>query len=198
MAEAALKQEGTPSNPPPEPHKGKSEKAKPAAEAGDAGRAWPDKAAAADSGTLAKPLAENRWSLREFRDPGHHVVLERGTPYEAVFEPSFWANIATKAKLQPGQSVRVVNDELTLFADLVVLDCGRNWATMAEYYKRTLDELVRSRPPLREQQRHAVGFAGPIDKWRIVRADNQVIRAGFESENAAQAYLSDYLRRLGA
>lgn len=197
MAEAAAAkkppEDPTPGNPSPDPRKAPAK----AAGAPDPGRPWPDKSTI-DSGALAKALPENRWQLREFRDPGHHVVLERGTRYEAVFEPSFWANIATKAKFQPGQSVRVVNDELTIFADLVILDCGRNWATMAEYYKRTLDELVKSRPPLKQQPRHRTEFAGPIDKWRVIRDDNQVIKAGMPSEAEANGYMLDYLRRLGA
>lgn len=196
-AAAATVDAATPGNPAPDVNAGKPGKAA-KADKGDAGRPFPDKETMAEPGRLAKPLPENRWSLREFRDPGHYVVLERGTPYEAVFEPSFWASIAAKAKFQPGQSLRVVNDELTIFADLVVLDCGRNWATMAEFQKRTLDELVKSRPPLKQQQRHKVEYAGPIDKYRIIRDDNQVIKAGFESDHQANDHLRDYLRRLSA
>jgi hypothetical protein len=155
-------------------------------------------AAQEERATLSRPLAESRWSLREHKDPGHWVCLERDTPYEKVFDPSFWANIAVRARFQPGQSVYVTNDELTVFARLIVLECGRNWVVMGEYDKKTREDLVRARPPSKERPRHRISHGGPIDKFRILRDDNQVIKSGFESEAAAQAYLDNYLRLIGA
>lgn len=193
MAEAALKDDGA-----PEPGKGAAAKggSAKAAAAKDAGRAWPDQESM-DAGTLAKPLAESRWSLREFPDPGHRIVLERGTPYEAVFQPSFWANIVKRAKMQPGQSIRLLNDEMTVFADLIVLDVGTNWAVVGEYYKRSGDELLKSRPPSAAASRYRVEFNGPLDKWRVLRDDNQVVKAGFENKVQADQFMADHQRRLG-
>lgn len=151
-----------------------------------------------DLGELAKPLAIDRCFLREHKDPGIWICLERGTPYDKVFEPSFWANVALAKRFEPGQTITVRNDEMTVFAELIILDCGRNWATVAEYSRKTLDELTKSRPPLKQQPRHKVEHAGPVEKWRIVRDDNQVIRSRFDSEAQAQTYLNEYLRRLGA
>jgi hypothetical protein len=198
MAEPAKQlDDPAPGNPAPvvkPAHGGKGEK--PPGRVTDAGSAWPDKDNMRDAGELVKPLPESRWSLLEHKDPGHWVCLERGTSYQVVFEPSFWANIAKK--FQPGQTIWLKNDELTVHAILIILDCGRNWATVGEFLCKTMDDLVKSRPPMKMQPRHTVQFAGPIDKWRIVRADNQVIKAGFETQAMAEQYLQDYLRRLGA
>jgi hypothetical protein len=143
------------------------------------------------------PLAESRWSLREFKDPGHWVCLERGTPYEAVFEPSFWANIATRAKFQPGQTVYIRNDEMTVFATLIVLDCGRNWAVMGEFERRSRAYLIKARPAPRVKPQFRVEFGGPMDKYRILRdGDNSLIKAGFDSEASAQTYLLEHQARL--
>lgn len=143
------------------------------------------------------PLPESRWSLREHKDPGHWVCLERGTPYEQVFEPLFWASIAGKARFQPGQTVRVINDELTVFAELVILECGRNWAIMGEFTKKTRDQLVAGRPPAKQAIATRIEYAGPIDRWRVIRlSDQAVIKAGLDSEATAFAYNTDYLRRV--
>ena len=167
--------------------------AKPAA---DAGRAWPDENR--DPGRLAKPLAVSRCALLEHMDPGYSVCLERGTPYEAVWEPSFWANFAMWKKIQPGQTVHVSNDEQSFFAVLKVLDCGRNWAVMGQFHFVSRDAMVRARPPLKQRPKHIVQWAGPIDKFRVLReADNAVIKTGFDSELAATTYVADYERRLG-
>jgi len=172
--------------------------AAPAKPAADAGRPWPDKASM-DPGVNAKPLPENRWSLLEHKDPGHWICLERGTPYEAVFEPSFWANIVMRAKLQPGQTVDVTNDEQSVFAVLKVLDCGRNWAVMGEFYFKSRDDMVKARPPLKSRPKHVIGWGGPVDKFRVIReSDNAVIKTGFDSEAAAQTFLTGYERQLGA
>jgi hypothetical protein len=53
---------------------------------------------------------------------------------------------------------------------------------MGEFDRKTREELTRSRPPVKEQPKHRVEYAGPIDKFRVLRDDNQVIKTGFESE----------------
>jgi hypothetical protein len=156
-------------------------------------------APAADREVMAKPLPESRWSLLEQNDPGHWVCLERGTPYESVFEPSFWANIVKRAKFAPGQTIRLVNDEMTVFAELKILECGRNWAVVGEWMRKNREDLERSRPPTKKGAEHHIGWGGPIDKFRILRkGDNAVIRAGFESEAQARIFLDNYLRQIGA
>ena len=81
-------------------------------DSGDAGRPWPD---AKDK--LARPLASERCTSLEYKDPGHWICLETGTPYEEVFRPSFWANVIRERQMEVGQTIKVRNDEMTVFAD---------------------------------------------------------------------------------
>jgi hypothetical protein len=167
----------------------------------DPGRPWPDKAsaqAAKDAGQLAKPLAIDRCRLLEHEDPGFWVCLEAGTPYEEVFKPAFWANVIREKQFKVGQTIRLRNDEMSVFAELVVLEVGdaKNWAIVGEYSKRTIDELVKSRPPQKTQPRHVIRHRGPVEKFSVVREDGQVIRSRFETEAAAQGFLADHLRRM--
>jgi hypothetical protein len=143
-----------------------------------------------------EPLQADRWSLREHRDSSNYIVLPRGTPYEAVFEPSFFANVASK--LKRGHTVYVTDDELSFTSKMLIVDGGANFSVLAEVYKRTTAEMMQGRPPVKEMMSYDVGWGGPIDRWRIIRtSDRAVIIKNIESEAEAHARKADLLRRLG-
>jgi hypothetical protein len=177
----------TTSGPPPQPQNG--------APGGESGAAAP--AAPQAAKRVAAPLTEARWSLREHKDSQHWVCLDRDTPYEAVFEPQFWANIARRFK-QSGETIMVTNDQRTVFAMLIVLQFGPNWARVGEWYKKTAEQLVQTAPNAGSAEQYRVEDGGPIDRWRVLRLSDQAIVAkGLENEASAYAYLANMLKRSG-
>jgi hypothetical protein len=152
-----------------------------------------DKAEKVAEFTPAPPLGEDRWQLREHRNPGHWVCVPAGTTIEQLLEPAFWANVARH--LQRSTTVEVHWDDASQFAELYVLDAGRNWASVDVL--RHKKELKR--PQLRSEEQFEVHFNGPVDKFRIVRiSDRSVIKAGFATEVSALQFLADYKRKLAA
>src|SRR6266436_5430193 len=120
----------------------------------------------ADAETEFKPtpVGEDRWQLKEHRNPGHWICVQVGTTVEHLLEPAFWANVARH--LVPRSTIEVHWDDASQFAALYVLDAGRNWASVD--ILRHNEELKR--PMLKHpSEQYEVAFNGPVDKFRIMR-----------------------------
>lgn len=140
----------------------------------------PKKDASAVESTPAPPIGEDRWQLKEHRNPGHWICVPVGTTIEQLLVTGFWANVARH--LSARTTIEVHWDDASQFAELYVLDCGRNWASVDVL--RHKKELRR--PQVDQQEEFLVGFNGPVDKWRIVRiSDRAPIKAGFATEGDA-------------
>lgn len=140
------------------------------------------------------PLGFDRWQLREHRNPGHWVCVQVGTTIEDLLVPAYWANVARN--LQPRTTIEVHWDDASQFAELYVLDAGRNWASVDVLrHKKELKRPVLAH--LAEQ--YEISFNGPVDRYRIQRlSDRAVIKAGFATEAAAHQYLAEYKRKMAA
>lgn len=164
-----------------------------AAGEGGKGAKPPKKGAGAVELVPAPPIGEDRWQLKEHRNPGHWICVPVGTTLEQLLVTGFWANVARH--LSARTTIEVHWDDASQFAELYVLDCGRNWASVDVLRHK---EQLR-RPQSLEQEEYQVSFNGPVDKWRIVRiSDRQPIKAGFATEGDAYRYLAEYKRRLAA
>jgi hypothetical protein len=138
-------------------------------------------------------LKEDRWQLKEHRNPGHWICVPAGVTIEDVLQPAFWANVARK--LKPSNTIEVHWDDASQFAEVYCVSAGRNWASVSLLRHVKLERAVLPQ----QASQYQITFNGPVDKFRIMRlSDNAVIRAGFASELEARQYLDDYLRRLAA
>lgn len=167
----------------------------------DPGRPWPDKESQAAAPFRTAPLAEGRCFLREHKDPGIWVCVERGTPYEALFDPTFWSSVARSKRFQPGQTIYAQNDETSWFAELKIVECGASWARVVEWNYQTVAEMAEKHAGRAgggdARSQHRVEWGGAIDKFRILRlSDKTVIRTGFDTDLEANRYLDDHLRRV--
>jgi hypothetical protein len=158
--------------------------------------AKPPKNEEAEAAKLAPavPLGETRWDLKEQRNPGYWICVPVGTTVEQLFEPQFWANVARH--LRPSSTIEVHWDDASQFAELYVLDAGRNWASVDVL--RHKKELKR--PELKHlADEYDVGFNGPVERFRIVRrSDRAVIKSGFATEGEARQFLAEYKRKMAA
>lgn len=145
------------------------------------------------------PLSEDRWQLKEHRNPGHWICVPAGTTLEHIQQPSFWANVAKKlagnSSSAAGVTVEVHWDDFSQFAEVYVLSNGRNWASVSLLRHQ---KLAKAALP-QQANDYSVAFNGPVDRVRITRlSDKAVIRAGFASEREAQRWLDEYLQKLAA
>lgn len=139
------------------------------------------------------PLAENRMRLKEFQNPGFWICVPVGTEVQDLLQPSLWANIART--LKPTSLVEVHWDDATWFAEVYVLSCGRNWASVSILRAHRLEK-----PSLpQEAARYGVSYNGPVDRFRVTRfGDGAVMQGGFSSELDARKWLAEYLTKLAA
>lgn len=121
-----------------------------------------------------------------------YAVIEENTPYEALFEPTFWASHAKD--LDRGHWIVCEPDEGHYTAKLRVMSTGVGGVCVEEYYKK---EWGKEEAPLSLLGDYEVKWAGPQHKWRVMRTkDNHVAAKGFENEAAANKWLADNIDQL--
>ena len=119
------------------------------------------------------------------------VVLPGGTAYEDVLKPEFWAHCA--AKLRQHDTIRLIPEEGTYFAELLVLASGRGFVNMKELRLIQLgdDELEAS--SVNDQVE--VKWRGPHSKWSIIRnSDGAVLKEGIVEKPDALREAAGYAK----
>lgn len=133
-----------------------------------------------------------RFSRSEFVNTDWTVTVEAGTSLEDVLNSAFFANVA--AKMTPYDHIRVRVDTGEWYAELLVLDCGRNWAKL---FKLCEFKLSRDEEPVEIDNQFAVKHLGPHKKFAVIRkADNEVLRDGFTNKQDANVWLASHLLSL--
>ena len=144
------------------------------------------------------PLSLNatRFGLAEHKRNVWHAVLPEGDDYENVFDPSYWAHVATK--MRAGDEIIVINDQMTLRAHLVVKKAERLFVQVVEVSKVDLTIQTSSSEVLADYAVE-VKWAGPHDKFRVERirdGKREVLSAGMDKD-AAEKWAADHLKTIG-
>ena len=138
-------------------------------------------------------VKDSRFRPLEHSQAVWFVYVEEGTPYKALFQPSYWSFV--QDKLQPGAMIRVFPDEGSYMADLVVRAIGVGGVKVSEYFKREFAD--EGQMPASLMSLYLVKYAGPYHKWRVERkSDGAVIQTGFENEGTANAWLATNVKSL--
>jgi hypothetical protein len=118
---------------------------------------------------------------------------ERGTTFEDILEPAYWAHIAEQ-KLRPNDTIIVYPADNSYRATLAVRAAGRLFAHVAVLNKVDFPALK-----LDDVLKFEVMFADPQTKWAVVRtADKRVMQGGFDTQEAAMQWLGVNARTLAA
>lgn len=140
-------------------------------------------------------LTMDTFQLKESRNPGWWHCAPIGTSIEQILTPGYWANFAGKMQRQGRQcTIEVHWADASQFAELYVVEAGRNWARVA--LMRHIKIECVAPPP--DTNKFAVGWGGPVDQFRVTNLlNNTVLKAGFPSEVDAQRFLAEHLKKLG-
>lgn len=131
----------------------------------------------------------SRFQAAEYARTYYVYTVEAGTPYEALFDPAYWAHICSEKGLRPYDVIEVRADEGLYFAQLLVLQADRLSARMAELFYVDLTKTKASEGKINPASVR-VKYAGPHHKYRVERlSDNAVLAHGFADETAARAWL---------
>lgn len=119
------------------------------------------------------------------------ATVEIGTTAEDIMDPGFFAHRARL--LHQYDHIEVRTDDGSWIAELVVTDCGQNWATvhMKQLYKLTSTDKSASTAASKYEVKHR----GPHLKWCVIRkSDSEAVQEKMPSEEAAQQWLRNHER----
>jgi hypothetical protein len=146
--------------------------------------------AAAAPVTRADPVRQidaGRMQAAEFQRHDWVVTAEFGTTIEQVRDEGFFSHVAAKLSAYDHIEVRV--DDGTWIAELLVLECGRNWARtyLLSYHSLTTADIARtmSVPKLK------IEWKGPHLKFCVIRkSDAMILQDKLPTEEQARSWVA--------
>jgi hypothetical protein len=152
-----------------------------------------EKTVTAEPAVSKRKVHPSRFKLAELVVNTHCIVVEGGTPIEAMSEPSYWSHVARM--LRPGDEIKVRCDDGAYAATLYVKDVGSQAAVVIPVWHADLNK-VEALPAVDE---YKVEWAGPHHKHRIIRkSDGVVMQSGFDNKDAAYAAMATLTRAKAA
>jgi hypothetical protein len=146
----------------------------------------------------AKPVQLRQTHQGRFKLGGHYtqdweVCVEPGTTLDDLLKPEFFCHVAKQ--LRTFSKIRVLPDDASWYAELIVRSAGTNWARCSLFKFVEFDAV---QPEAQAVEYAKVGWGGPSQKHRVVRiSDGAVLSKDHESSEIAQAWLKDHLKALG-
>lgn len=133
-----------------------------------------------------------RMQLAEHKRNVWDVTVEQNVSIPMMEDPQFWAHIAEK--LKPKDKIEVTDDEMSFYAEFIVIAAERSWA-----HVRRLS-LVPLISPEDVPQDVDVGYTmkwrGPYHLWSVIRtSDHAVIKSGMQREEC-KVWLDEYLKKV--
>lgn len=120
-------------------------------------------------------------------------TAEECTAVEDLLHPGYWSHVASQLKIYDHIEVRIDTGEFLL--ELLVKDCGRNWAQVVLLHHHDLVD------PKREGSAVSVEiepqFKGPLRKWCAIRlSDSAPLHEKMETKAQALEWISSYERTI--
>lgn len=142
----------------------------------------------------ARQLNPQRFGLSEHRRQDWVVDAEEGTDVAELLDPAYWAHCA--AQFQQFDHVEVRMETGEWIAELIVINCGRNWAQM--YLTAKHDLVKREAPPI-PAAKYRVEYKGPQRKHIVIRTmDNQVLAEGHSTKVEAEMWVANHEKAMSA
>lgn len=116
-------------------------------------------------------------------------TAEEGTTVKDILDPGYWSHIAGQLTLYDRIEVRIDSGEYLL--ELLVKQCGRNWAQVALLHNHDLVGKVTTGDAAADE--FDAVFKGPLRKWCVIRkADGKALEERLVDKGAALAWITSY------
>lgn len=139
---------------------------------------------------VAIHLSPARLSLAEQVRNIYRVVPADSTPYEAIFDPAYWAHVG--GQLRPGDILEVVAEDTSYFATLFVTAATHLAAHVVELSKYDLTEALQAEQPA---EAFDVKFNQALN-WTVIRKrDNARVAEGLKDKAAGFAWIAENAKR---
>lgn len=131
-------------------------------------------------------LEVGRFELAEYKRRHFYAVAEQGVTLEVLKDPAYWANYG--AQMTPWSIVEVHTEDGTLWAELLVLACGRAWAKMHVLRHVSLSTADVERSQVESMVTHRYEWKGPNKRHCIIRSDGEIMHEGAQTKADALAW----------
>lgn len=146
----------------------------------------------AEAATNIVEFMPHRMALAETARNIYQITVDVSVQREHLKDPKFWKHVSTQ--FRPYTRLEVVSDDSRFFCELLVLNAGKNWATVKElrYVDLGSTETPKDLPPDFYPK-----WRGPHLKWCAMRqSDNEPIREGFQSQAEAETFIREYVKAI--
>lgn len=148
----------------------------------------------------ARVYMGERFKGAEYANSDWRHRMEIGITKADLLKPEYWSHVSEH--MSPYDEIKLTCDDGTVYARLLVLDCGRTWAKVQilEWYPLTTADVAQSQTNTGEQSDYTIDYKGKDRKFVIQRkSDQAVISEGEHArKEAAEAWLRDYIQGTAA
>lgn len=147
-----------------------------------------------------RQLSPAKLKRAEFERQTYRIYPEYPTALEDVLKPEYWSHVGKT--LRHYDKIEVVFEDGSVYAELLVMDCGPQWAKVAILSLIDLREAKADAETVRESQEvskapYKVEWKGPNMKWTVIRsADGEKLKVECQSKEDAAKWLDGYLKTL--
>lgn len=124
-----------------------------------------------------------------------HFVWTEGVTLDDLARPAFWAHHASR--LVKGDEINVVDKRFAFDVTLRVVEVGTGWVKMRPLRVWTDETIIADAADFEPASEPVTGlevqWAGPHDKWRVVRkADKWVLSRGLATKAEAVKWAEEH------
>ena len=142
-------------------------------------------------------LSEHAMKQAEYERTTWCVTPDAGTPYEALFQPNYWAHNARRLKLWDLVEVRYFSDDQCYWALLLVEGKGDLWAKVTELWKKELGKVEPGKAGLLDD--FEVKYKGPAVRWCVIhKPSGRRVHEKSQTEEQATGWLREHKKALAA
>lgn len=123
------------------------------------------------------------------------IVPEPGVPLDTILDPAYWSHVAKR--LAPWHRIEVRDPGFQWVAELLVRDCGKNWAKVV-LLDVTPFEPRAAAVHIDETADFSVTWRGAA-RWSVMRTlDGEVMKDGLTTKDEADLWLKHHLTKIAA
>lgn len=150
-------------------------------------------APAAEAARKIEQLVATRRKFAEFARNEHVIIAHASNTHADIIQPEYYAHVAHEMKAR--DRVEIWADDMSWFAQLVVLEVGKGWAKV---YPLSLHEFGVAnglKGKVYERDGYRVLHRGEFSQWSVVRiSDGEVVREGEGTQGGAIDWLDNHLK----
>ena len=124
------------------------------------------------------------------------ITAHENTDPADLIDPAYWSHVA--AKLRPWDRIEARANDGTWYAELLVMEAGRNWARAVLLNSASLTTSDVAISQANGLSPYEVAYRGPHDKWSVIRKiDREVIHDGEQTQGGAVNWLNERMKAGG-